>query len=115
MKELLEKWAELESDECYLNCSEDTIYVIDGMQVDVCSNFGKYELAIIQYAIQQAMEARGWDWSVLYNPKKRYRANTFYQPGLDGWCIGLHDSCPAEALLSAYLQALESVNDEVAA
>ena len=109
---LIEKWATMAPDECRLVCTEDTIYAVGGMEVDTCSSMGKYEQAIIQWATQEAIEARGWD--IVQNSKQDYLnkprtwwAYVEYFEGAES-SYSLHS--PAAALLAAYLESLSNLS-----
>jgi hypothetical protein len=113
MKELLERWSKVEPSQCQLAGFQ--IFTVAGR--GICADFtysytGTYiyeqelVLAWLQYAVQQAIEARKWSFEMkrdcwVFEPS--YEA-TIWTTKADGW----HKSDdPAEALLSAYLMALE--------
>jgi uncharacterized membrane protein (UPF0182 family) len=125
MKELLEKWAGLENEECrrvgyYLIVPET-----DGHQFyvygDYANDLSKSELGRIQMAVQEAIEARQ-TWA--YHVDNIFRPNSGDSPCVMGHSAGVwpmddgiitesspyfegHGDTAAEALLSAYLAALE--------
>lgn len=111
---LLTRLAQLDPALCQL--SGDNMFTLAGK--GICADFFPHfprvytderelVLAWIQYAVQQAIVARGW--SLAINPI-HWRVGNFYEavvftPGKDGW----HESENiAEALLSAYVRALEA-------
>ena len=108
MKELLEKWAELEPKQCHKDPLNPATYYLLGASVNVISDLNVHELGVVQMATQQAIEARGWLWS-LSRP-----SGIGYVP----WTATVRRftlrsyGSPAEALLSAYLLALEAVKTQ---
>jgi hypothetical protein len=119
LQELLPLWAELAPDECTYgndpNCSTDVdrpyyqVYRYDRLTWVGPRNADYREgfyTDVIQGAVQQAIEARGWDWTInsahytIYSYGAYvHRANgREYGEGTD----------PAIALLEAYVKALQS-------
>lgn len=118
MKELLERWAELEPSRCKIEAwadnyghwvQQDIITVWVGPRAS-----GGYKVEIIQHAVQQAIEARGWMWSICRllagscgsEIATRDMANLI----VSVISSSVHKE-PSEALLSAYIQALEATNE----
>lgn len=71
-------------------------------------------IAILQFAIQQAIAARGWYFDVAYLPLRqsddKYHADVQVTKSLEGVDADLRSAKsdnPAEALLAAYVKALE--------
>jgi hypothetical protein len=108
MEELLKRWAELEPKWCEFELPIGRFYVhynLNNGHYGNIYNLDDPTLAHIQRAIQNAIEARGWDMTL-------ERRNT-----MGGWAwfadtatsgITIMNT-PAEALLSAYIKALEAV------
>lgn len=112
MKELLEKWSQLEPELCH-ESSDDPGWFFIGRQHDDFLHFvsvdGSFEesvyLSEIQGAVQQAIEAKGWDYEQRCWGGKGKIAYV-YPPTVEK--LIRHDcSTHAEALLRAYLEALE--------
>lgn len=117
MRELLKKWSELESDRCGYGfdkyySSYDREYcqvMLDNQLTWAGPRNGRpddgYYLPQIQYAVQQAIEAHGWYFVIQPSPSQ-YEAVVYktLTEGSDHYFIS--ESIP-EALLSAYLEALE--------
>lgn len=73
------------------------------------------DTAILQFAIQQAIAARGWYFDVAYLPLRqsddKYHADVQVTKSLEGVDADLRSAKsdnPAEALLAAYVKALEA-------
>lgn len=101
MKELLKRWAELEPMLCkYL--SDGVALPVNGEWVFIYATLFDANM-FIQYKVQQAIVARGWRFGIQH-----------YSDDFQVWvaapngryCWSNADS-PAEALLSAYVKALE--------
>lgn len=111
MRELLKRWAELEPDRCRQKLAE---MALEGFVFNLndCWNLIHSKkaneadsLMRIQWAVQQAIVARGWRWNLECYP-------------LTGICEGMilislsyvlrRGDDPATALLTAYLAALEN-------
>lgn len=120
MKELLKKWAALEPDRCRL---EDWP---GGKRILILSPYGwqlvideeepegyfpnrLFAEAFTQHVVQQAIIARGWAFSINYDPESPDRNNpydaTVTGPTSEGWGFG-NDGI-ASPLLTAYLETLE--------
>jgi hypothetical protein len=116
MKELLERWAKLEPTRCegvyrgegvfsvYVHLGrEERVYRIVHDLVESANAANSW----LQAAVQEAIEARGWEWRLS-------RIVGMYRALVDPMRESLHDhpgyhaGTPAEALLSAYLTALEA-------
>lgn len=114
--ELLKRWAELDPERCGW---EDSCYsyFIHGWPLIIIATewtgsevsnpaISKKEIALLQAAIQEAIEARGWDWKI------RSRSGIWdaaIYPFGNTWEESDHS--PAAALLAAYLEALTNLND----
>lgn len=104
MRELLKRWAELEPDRCHLKKNIDGFTINSGKWWDLLftGNLPSEDgLMKVQYAVQQAIIARGWlldlDWD-----------GTRWEAWVNsGWADRSPNSA-AEALLSAYLDAIEA-------
>ena len=119
MKELLKQLASFDSNiveynqvESQSDIDEDTFVFPDHGTVICCedlpANYPGHN-AIIQGATQQAIEARGWQWNVLVDVTGVYKADLCIDNDVTDQ---LESSSPAEALLSAYLEALKAVEVE---
>jgi len=106
MKELLEQWAELEPDKCSRNWPD---------------NLNDHAfVAGTQYAVQQAIEARGWIYTLGLDKYGSYWTRIYrksisvdYDPVQLGF--ELSGKSVTAALLSAYLQAIKATKaNEVA-
>lgn len=100
MQELLARWAEAEPSHCQLLSG---YYVVDArivylLRTDTLEVDG---LMRIQWAIQEAIAERGWYFELSYSPERGYETEV-------GMGNGYSDKNLAEAILAAYLQALES-------
>jgi hypothetical protein len=117
MKELLERWAALEPervkrrwDGCLGVAYDDGGLVLEERPGTYGSpEFHKFAGIYVQAAVQEAIEAHEWDWDLCFNHQQdspRYCAiiGDLY----NGSTPGEWGSTPAEALLSAYLTALEA-------
>jgi hypothetical protein len=105
VKQLLQKWAELEPDACEnlygqtirLHLSDDSshgIYpLVDDLKIA--------DLALVQWAVQEAIVARGWRFEF-----RGFSSGLGFQVELRG--APARDTNPAAALLKAYLKALEA-------
>lgn len=114
MKELLEKWAEIEPDPSTFNWDDSIQWIEYPVEhVSLCPI-----VKSIQIHVQQAIEARGWDWkmhSVDFKDGKprTYFATALYPRGeISLGSVTRQTTSPAEALLTAYLAALEAVKTE---
>lgn len=110
MKELLQRWSELEPDKC-----RHVKYLEEFASFEVC--IGKdwehtwgcetdMSLAILQVAVQQALEARGWSYEQrCYGENK---VGVIY-PVKNNWIIRHESKNHAESLLKAYIEGLETL------
>lgn len=108
MKELLEKWAKLEPGRCkqvadYYIVDSRIVYLLrqDTLEIDAGMR--------IQWAVQQAIVARGWAFELKYNascpdPRNPYDA-TVDSNKSGGWGFGNNGF--VAPLLEAYLNTLE--------
>jgi hypothetical protein len=117
MKELLERWARLESEDrvTAVDANGELIFTLAGHQYTI--PVGDLESdpaahAVLRAAVEEAITARGWGWELRYGmrPSKRPALATIlrYRDGIpsgQSTCLG---EPPAEALLSAYLTAVEA-------
>jgi hypothetical protein len=118
MKELLERWAKAEPKRCWpMERGYERLgtHWVDpgpgamGLALNGEKPLPTAERALLQAAVQEAIEAREWDWDLCFNHQQdspRYCAiiGDLY----NGSTPGEWGSTPAEALLSAYLTALEA-------
>lgn len=117
MKDLLKRWAELEPTLCKF-LKDDVALAINGEWVFIYTT-PFYADMFIQYTVQQAIEARGLNWSIWFD----YDDQAYDEQGFRGFGGSQHSASvftdneryaregeisAAEALLSAYLQALEA-------
>ena len=119
MKELLKQWAELEPDRCkwvpneYNEKKWDCWFIL-GQYIH--SSFESKELdfveegwlGVIQYAVQHVIEAHGWQWEL--HGSRAYQSAVVKHSGIT-MKIKDADTC-AEALLSAYIKALQAQETE---
>lgn len=130
MKELLERWAILEPDKCKRETRPnwdwheefEYFYIASeagnkgesghGWGWQLVLNHSGYHpddneaLGRIQWAVQQAIIARSGYFAIEYRPKEQaYRAIALND-------IGVWGLTPTQALLGAYLDALESEKDD---
>jgi hypothetical protein len=113
MKELLERWAKLEPERIgerdhngvYLVLFAGGLIGAWAEAIDVPFNRA-LGLAKLQAAVQEAIEARGWMGAVGFGGARGADAMVLKTEGADG--ADANGSTPAEALLSAYLTALEA-------
>ena len=123
--ELLEEWAELEPERSYLKYQNSRQYVTlaclkkvkgpdgDHFQISLFPrDLSQIELAAIQYAVQEAIEAReGGQFTIGTNPIEGDSHAAWVE-------LGSHDavedtgSSPAQALLSAFIAALREVKED---
>jgi hypothetical protein len=107
MTELLKRWAELEPKRCRFDRKDYEWCVLTSTGWG-CMDEGYLDKGWIQYAVQQAIEARGWEYTSGY----RVGRNQMQYHGFVDTLIGANrhtvysTNSPAHALLSAYLQAL---------
>jgi hypothetical protein len=121
IRELLEKWAELEPSRCRRETvgGFERLLVLSplGWQLvmDEEEPGGYYSSrplteAIVQYVVQQAIIARGWSFALNYNPDCPDPANPYDArvdgPTSEGWGFGGENI--VTPLLSAYLETLEA-------
>lgn len=114
LEALLRRWAELEPDHCMVRESGEygsaPVVHLDGIGWDHMPLDDYDDLRMCtQFAVQQAIEARGMWWALDNDVvDKKYAAvvNERRWGNLDWY--GFSDDTPAAALLSAYLQALEA-------
>lgn len=101
MRELLEKWALLEPERCKL-LYDGVVLIIDEEWIFPYAT-PYYADMFIQAAAQKAIMARGLRFGLVGN-------STGYYSNVDHWAES--DFClnPAEALLTAYLKVLETLN-----
>jgi hypothetical protein len=112
MKELLERWAALEPervkrrwDGCLGVAHDDGGLVLEERPGTYGSpEFHKFAGIYVQAAVQEAIEARGGRWVLEMAQEGTYFANV--KRGHGDYVVG--GATPAEALLSAYLTALEA-------
>lgn len=120
LTELLQRWASVAPDECVSQDNGDfTVKIYGNLNIDP-SDIDKWLEWEIQGAVQQAIEARGWDWQLF---KGTYEGNHKHEDGTVFWegvvTVGKMDAfkflgdvqsiySPAHALLAAYVQALEA-------
>jgi hypothetical protein len=112
MKELLERWAKAEPERCqppqWSGGARVSLGPTNGFgpQHPVGRQDDPVGLALLQAAAQEAIEARGWMGVIGFGGSKGADARVVTSNDDDG--TDAHGSTPAEALLSAYLTALEA-------
>lgn len=118
---LLARWAELEPERCTFIEAHKGIHndlynfprldwSVDIKDLGPEGHFSdpdkNCDLACIQGAVQEAIQARGWSWDMRHNQYGGVGFEaTVWDMGPEYHCIG---QSPAAALLSAYLKALEA-------
>lgn len=109
MRQLLEKWAEVEPGRCkretrdfYVTLGDNNFYLVitDSTPGGYCPS-KEAALARVQWATQQAIIARGWYFELIYSLEYGYEATVG-----ESDCTSQDNM--AEALLSAYLAAIEA-------
>ncbi len=113
MKELLERWAELEPERCEIvrdrfafHCMKMSLLI-----AEFDSGNDMYADVLVQAATQQAIEAQGgWTWSLLKDTAGTYKARVWINDVV--YHTANSNTSPAEALLTAYLAVLEAVKTE---
>jgi hypothetical protein len=121
MRELLARWAELEPERCkhiktglqanrveweefYISDGDQELLTHSDMHNISCTSNGA--LMWIQWAVQQAIVARGWYFQVRYVPiNKKFLASV-------GFTYDQIGDNPAEAILSAYLKEIEAQSNQ---
>lgn len=113
LQALLQRWAKLEPGRCKQYPAFFKV-LLDGEEEIINSvHRGKKRQATIEYAVREAILARGWRYDTASpgNGKDYWDIQLAYGSG-DGrilWTEGKAEQ-PAIALLQAYLTALEGVN-----
>lgn len=118
MRALLEKWAALEPEWCRVDDERASVMADVGAPLErprfsaQYHRLGGYEPDILAATIeaieaQRTSRGRGWTWTIRSprNGEPRYVGLVYYANRK--WKAGLGDT-PAEALLTAYLAALEA-------
>lgn len=122
MQDLLEQWNQLEPELCkYLDTQpmvHDALYRFDALDCSISipdlENWDELiecdrneYLAVIQHAVQLALEPTGWPWSL--NRIRRIDGGVAYIASIRPDMVGTNTSseCPATALLETYLAVLE--------
>lgn len=122
MKELLQRWAELEPERCRIpgnsSTAEDQEVFIDEAGHQIWNAQSGLERGLVQIAVQEAIAARGWTIRVesLYHAMDDsyiYDSIVFASNGGFNWrSFGEESTMAAESLLSAYLKALEKAKEK---
>jgi hypothetical protein len=114
LREKLERWAKLEPERCKKMLDDETTHLLafgDGL-VRLRASRPEANLRIVEFAVRDAIAARGWAWEVEYNPLSDNSYDGFVdrdpQAVSLGSCYTAEDSSAAVALLRAYLQALQA-------
>lgn len=113
MTELLKRWASLEPAWCGVDDERATVMTDVGTPLErprftaQFHRLGQYEPYILAATIE-ALTARDWDWSAGNSLQRPYRAQVDTKTRTT---VERADS-PAEALLAAYLAALEAEADQ---
>jgi hypothetical protein len=105
MKELLERWRAVEPSRFRLDPDGDYSVFLSGFWWGFPPGVGIVD-AHVQQGVQEAIEARGWMGAVGFGGARGADAMVLKTEGADG--ADANGSTPAEALLSAYLTALEA-------
>ena len=107
LETLLREWAAIEPERCEWNSDGQERFAVAVADVwfpvtEFTDAFVK--IPVVQYAIQEAIEARGWSWCSGYKVTKIYDLEHY------GRVMGkeTEGTTPAEALLAAYIQALKA-------
>ena len=111
MRDLLERWAQLEPERVHIGPPLSDIGAdirLGGVPFWVTfDTFGVEAPAIVLAATIEAIEARGWTWEVRRDLQGGYPSRVWpLEVGrpVTGWSR----NAPAEALLTAYLAAIEA-------
>lgn len=108
MKELLERWAELEPEWCYTTDESSTFrlsYNLQNGHYINAANLSNEILAIIQRSVQNAIVARNWPFDLSFG-SYGYKAWVQAEFGNPAYAEA---TGVVECLLSAYLKALEVI------
>jgi hypothetical protein len=108
---LLKRWAELEPEMCRWK-GDATIHLARFAHVvyPECAAVSNIERAIIQAAVQEAAEARGWLWSVSFDPGANGSPyfTMIQRPVTRHGLMYTSPDAPAAGLLDCYVRALEA-------
>jgi hypothetical protein len=120
LAELLERWSQLEGDRCLPGSALEKTH-INWLQIRGCKrlvrvfNHGNdiQSLAVIEYAVQQAIGDRNWVASYGFGPRladgtTKYSITIYPALASSDWSVRATSAIGAEAWLSAYLQAIEA-------
>lgn len=104
LEALLRRWAELEPGRCRLDTATNDLGVMlrDNWKKGL-TFMGEPDPERIQGAVQEAIEARGWHWTIQGKIQKTYAH-------IDNIGGGAYADSPAAALLKAYLAAVKSIS-----
>ena len=103
---LLRRWAELAPDECRIVDDQGIAILLGNGELSPYLDYSDVtDLFVIQGAVQEAIEARGWEWKL---ESIGGRATGYVSHG----DTQRHERAqnPAAALLTAYLSAIEAQN-----
>lgn len=111
MKDLLKRWAELEPALCKYT-KNDVNILINGLCVSIYTTPFDADM-FVQYAVQQAIEARGLNWDISYLVDESEPPYGGSQHTASVFTYGKRyvregQISAAGAILSAYLKALEA-------
>ena len=124
MRELLERWAQLEVERCWLDAERPNV-LLGGLTLSYWTGppmraipddypLDALDRALVLAATIEAVTARGWEWS-LWSDGNEVSGDITIRDDDTGLGVvhgsGLKQlSTPAEALLTAYLAALEAAS-----
>lgn len=123
LETLLREWAAIEPDRCRIVTGQNGGYTYEVFRLFTTPSGEDYEFDTsnecfyeieIQGTVQKAIEARGWKWSVGCTHGHHFSASILSKPIITSWggtrnkLADDFADTPAEALLSAYIIALES-------
>lgn len=107
----LERWERLAPQECYLQrygMSSTPYWVVRGIRLDAVNVNSDYYLL---GALIEAITARGWSYAIkggVYAGTCKQHGTVWRDPDTEPKATDARGDSPADALLSAYLQAIEA-------
>lgn len=108
MRKLLEKWATLEPALCRLSSLKpEDFELLNDPKGRWWTIITEDSLMHIQAAVQDAIIARGWGFEMQFNTDWQNRTEVMVRYGVN-WASSEPTDNPAEALLTAYLAAIEA-------
>lgn len=106
MKKLLEEWAELEPSQIYWS-SLSNEWVLPKAEWSFDFPLDSTDIACIQYAAQQAIEAQKWQWNIMVDVAGIYKADLCIENDITDQFESRMSS--TKALLSIYIETLRQI------